>query len=188
MRGRRFERHGGGGSVPLITLVLGGARSGKSEVGEAMAALVARGGHVTYVATAVPAQGDEDFAGRIARHRSRRPADWRTIEVPLGGDLAAALGEDPVVLVDSLGAWVAGCEGFVAEGGTLVEALERRAAAGAATVLVSEEVGLGVHPETRAGRRFRDALGELNSQVAAAATDVILVVAGRSLRLEGRPL
>jgi adenosylcobinamide kinase/adenosylcobinamide-phosphate guanylyltransferase len=98
-----------------------------------------------------------------------------------GGDLPALLREHAgVVLVDSLGAWVAGTPGFAADGEALVAALARR---DEATILVSDEVGLGVHPSTEVGRRFRDALGALNQQVAATAARVVLVVAGRTLEL-----
>jgi adenosylcobinamide kinase/adenosylcobinamide-phosphate guanylyltransferase len=86
-----------------------------------------------------------------------------------------------VVLVDSLGTWVAGHAGFEADVDDLVRTLELRRADRQATVLVSDEVGLGVHPETTAGLAFRDALGTLNRRVAEVADDVRLVVAGRVL-------
>lgn len=157
----------------VITLVLGGARSGKSAVAEGLA-----GDHVLYVATAEVT--DDDFARRVEAHRSRRPASWSTVEA--GVDLPAVVASlpDQVALVDSLGTWVARCEGFAADGHELVVALQGRRSD---TVVVSEEVGLGVHPETEVGRRWRDALGEVNQQVAAAAERVLLVVAGRVLRL-----
>jgi adenosyl cobinamide kinase/adenosyl cobinamide phosphate guanylyltransferase len=159
--------------VSALTLVLGGARSGKSRVAEGLA-----GPDVVYVATA--AVTDDDFAARVARHRDRRPASWSTVES--GPDLVATIRSLPerVALVDSLGTWVARCDGFDADGGALVAALSARAAA---TVVVSEEVGLGVHPPTDVGRRWRDALGEVNQEVAAAADRVLLVVAGRTLEL-----
>lgn len=157
----------------VITLVLGGARSGKSAVAEGLA-----GDRVLYVATAEVT--DDDFARRVEAHRSRRPASWSTVEA--GVDLPAVVASlpDQVALVDSLGTWVARCEGFAADGYELVVALQGRRSD---TVVVSEEVGLGVHPETEVGRRWRDALGEVNQQVAAAAERVLLVVAGRVLRL-----
>jgi adenosyl cobinamide kinase/adenosyl cobinamide phosphate guanylyltransferase len=157
----------------VITLVLGGARSGKSAVAESLV-----DGDVVYLATATVT--DPDFAERVQRHRARRPASWSTVES--GPDLAGALhscGDRPV-LVDSLGTWLAGVDGFAADVDGLVEALRSRTAA---TVVVSEEVGLGVHPETEVGRRWRDAVGEANQAVAAVADDVLLVVAGRVLRL-----
>jgi adenosyl cobinamide kinase/adenosyl cobinamide phosphate guanylyltransferase len=84
------------------------------------------------------------------------------------------------VLVDALGPWVAGHRDFVVDAGALVEALTSRVGD---SVVVSEEVGLGVHPSTEAGRRFRDALGELNRAIADIADEVLLVVAGRVLPL-----
>jgi len=191
MRGRRVERaeECGIGRGAVITLVLGGARSGKSELAEALAARAAADSgpqpeaSVTYVATAVADAQDAEFEARLTAHRARRPSGWRTVELGLGGDLAGALGDAPVVLVDSLGTWLAGFPGFAAPLGELVRALERRRAAGRQTVLVSDEVGLGVHPETSVGREFRDALGDVNRRVAGIATRVLFVVAGRALEL-----
>ncbi len=163
-----------------VTLVLGGARSGKSAVAERLAARRAGvDGPVTYLATAVVDPGDADFGARVAAHRARRPEGWRSRDV--GADLVAALGSvEGVVLVDSLGTWVAAHPDLAIDGAALTAALAARTAP---TVVVSEEVGSGVHPETALGRRFRDVLGTLNQQVAAVADDVVLVVAGRSLVL-----
>ena len=159
----------------MITLVLGGARSGKSEVGERLAA--ALGPDVTYVATAVVDPTDDDFAVRIEKHRARRPASWTTVEA--GADLPAVLAAlDGPVLVDSLGTWVAACA--APDSDALCHALAHRPGD---TVVVSEEVGLGVHPSSEAGRRFRDVLGTVNRAVADVADDVLLVVAGRVLPL-----
>ena len=157
----------------MITLVLGGARSGKSRVAESLVV-----GDVVYVATARVT--DDDFAARVARHRARRPASWSTVES--GADLAGAVRScpDQPVLVDSLGTWIAGVDGFTVDVDGLLAALRERAAP---TVVVSEEAGLGVHPETEAGRRWRDALGDANQAVAEVADEVLLVVAGRVLRL-----
>ena len=158
----------------MITLVLGGARSGKSAVAER---LIAGSADVTYVATAVAA--DADMARRIQAHRARRPAAWRTVEA--GSAVVEAVRRAPAtVLVDSLTAWVAEADGFVVDAEGLCRALRDRAGN---AVVVSDEVGLGVHPSTEAGRRFRDALGLLNQAVAAVADDVWLVVAGRVLPL-----
>jgi len=164
----------------MITLVLGGARSGKSELAEQLAA--AEPGPVTYIATAVV--DDDDFAARVEAHRARRPPSWTTIEAGTG--LVEALGSvEGTVLVDSLGTWLAASPGFQGDVPGLLNVLRRR---DGGTVLVSEEVGLGVHPSTEVGGRFRDALGGLNRQVSALADDVLLVVAGRALRLEGPPV
>lgn len=145
----------------MITLVLGGARSGKSVVGEQLAARA--GEPVTYVATGVAT--DADMARRIARHRERRPAHWETVEV--GRDLPGALASvEGTVLVDALGTWVAGLHAFEADREALCHALVHRSGH---SVVVSEEVGLGVHPSSPVGRAFRDALGDVNRAVAAIA-------------------
>ncbi|MGE3620447.1 MAG: bifunctional adenosylcobinamide kinase/adenosylcobinamide-phosphate guanylyltransferase [Acidimicrobiia bacterium] len=162
----------------MITLVLGGARSGKSAVAEARAREA--GGGVTYLATARPLADDADWAARIEAHRARRPASWTTLEAwgtELGPILARATG---TVLVDSLGTWVAGHDDLDPDPAPVLAALVARAGT---TVVVSDEVGWGVHPATEVGRRFRDVLGEVNQAVAAVADEVVLVVAGRTLRL-----
>jgi adenosyl cobinamide kinase/adenosyl cobinamide phosphate guanylyltransferase len=165
----------------VITLVLGGARSGKSAVAERLAA--ADGGPVTYLATGSAEPSDSAFAARIAAHRLRRPTSWTTVEC--GADLAAALAAaEGLVLVDALGTWLAAHHDFDADIDALLAALRARTAP---TILVSEEVGLGVHPSTDLGGAFRDALGSLNQAVAELAGDVLLVVAGRVLPLERGP-
>lgn len=165
----------------MITLVLGGARSGKSAVAERLAGR--RGGPVTYVATAVADPGDADLARRIAAHRARRPPEWSTVEVgaDLPGVLRTTLG---TVLVDALGTWVAAAPDLAVDAGALCTALVER---DGDAVVVSDEVGLGVHPATELGRRFRDVLGELNQAVAAVADEVLLIVAGRALVLAPVP-
>jgi adenosyl cobinamide kinase/adenosyl cobinamide phosphate guanylyltransferase len=159
----------------LITLVLGGARSGKSEVAERLAGQLPA--PVLYVATAA-VDGDTDLADRVEGHRARRPSSWTTIEP--GADLSGALRSSPegTVLVDALGPWVAAHEDFAVDAAGLVDALTSRTGD---AVVVSEEVGLGVHPSTDVGRRFRDALGELNRAIADAADEVLFVIAGRVL-------
>lgn len=171
-----------GADGSLISLILGGARSGKSALGERRAA--ATGADVTYLATGVSAPDDPEFAERIARHRERRPAEWKTIEVGRAGDLVSELRScSGTALVDSLGTWLAGFQDFTVRPAALTECVLERAGRGLATVVISEEVSFGVHPASDAGRRFRDALGELNQAVAIVADDVILVVAGRALSL-----
>lgn len=124
---------------------------------------------------------EPSWGERVAAHRARRPATWVTVEVTAGGDLAGAVAGVPGdVLVDALGAWLAGCAGFAFDGPALVEALE---AGSGEAVVVSEEVGLGVHPYAPVGQAFRDALGLLNGVVSAAAAEAVLVVAGRALSL-----
>ena len=158
----------------MITLVLGGARSGKREVAEALL-----GADVTYLATGATGDDDPSWAARVDRHRARRPPSWTTVEV--GGDLAAVLRSTTGdVLVDSLGTWVAGADSFVVDVDAVCDALRARHGR---TVVVSDEVGLGVHPETEVGVAFRDALGDVNRAVAAVADEVLLVVAGRTLNV-----
>ncbi len=159
----------------MITLVLGGARSGKSELAERLAGRT--GEPVTYLATGLAT--DPDMAARIEAHRRRRPAHWSTLEC--GAELVDALGAARgAVLVDALGTWLAQLAGFEVDTEALCRALRSRAGP---TIVVSDEVGMGVHPATAAGRRFRDALGALNQAVAAVADDAFLVVAGRMLAL-----
>ena len=163
----------------MIVLVLGGARSGKSAMAERLAAALAAGSPVTVLATAVVL--DDDMAARVAAHRARRPAGWTTIES--GTELVDSLrATEGTAVVDSLGTWVAAHPGMAVDGDGLCAALVDRQGVGH-TVVVSEEVGLGVHPSSEAGRRFRDVLGELNQAVAAVADEVLLAVAGRALTL-----
>ena len=170
-----------------ITLVLGGARSGKSEVAERLA--LGLGAPITYVATGRAPEGDADWAERVERHRARRPADWATVEVRRAADLGSVLSSiTGGVLLDSVGTWLAGLADLGAGGGEAIglrDGLVARRSAARPTIVVSEEVGLGVHPSSGAGRVFRDALGTLNRQIADTADSVLLVVAGRVLALGG---
>ncbi len=160
----------------MIVLVVGGTRSGKSDVGERIAAEL--GEPVTVV---VPAEStDDEHAARIAAHRARRPSSWTTVEC--GADLVSVLRSvHGIVLVDSLGTWLSRAPDLDVDSEALVEALQARTDP---TVVVTEEVGLAVHAPTEAGRRFTDVLGALNADVARVADDVWLVVAGRTLRLD----
>jgi adenosyl cobinamide kinase/adenosyl cobinamide phosphate guanylyltransferase len=163
----------------MITLVLGGARSGKSEIAERLAS--GCGSEVvTYIATAATdlATGeDPELSARIAAHRARRPPLWRTIELGRGADLGKVIeGCDGPVLVDSIGTWVAGHDGFAVDSVSLLTAISGHRFP---TVVVSDEVGLGVHPFTESGRVFRDVVGDINRELASLADEVLLVVAGR---------
>jgi adenosyl cobinamide kinase/adenosyl cobinamide phosphate guanylyltransferase len=159
----------------VITLVLGGARSGKSRVAERIAEQLAQ--PVTYLATAEVT--DEDFAERVARHRQRRDPNWMTVEA--GTELASAVRRATgTILIDSLGGWVVVHDDFAVDIAALCTALTER---DGASVIVSEEVGLGVHPSSSAGQRFRDVLGTVNCAVAEVSDEVLFVVAGRVLRL-----
>ncbi|MCY3963287.1 MAG: bifunctional adenosylcobinamide kinase/adenosylcobinamide-phosphate guanylyltransferase [bacterium] len=163
----------------MIVLVLGGTRSGKSGVAESIAESL--GAAVTYVATAAVNPDDADHAARVAAHQARRPTHWSTVECEEPEDLPRFLGDiDGVVLVDSLGTWVARHPDLAVEADGLLDALARRTGP---VIIVSEEVGLSVHAPTELGRRFTDELGMLNQQVAAVADRVLLVVAGRILEL-----
>lgn len=162
-----------------LTLVLGGTRSGKSAVAEAIAAEA--GASVTYVATAVVNPEDAGHVARIEAHQVRRPHSWVTVECTDPHDLAPLLTRTAgVVLLDSLGTWLSSQHNFEADVAGLAAALAARPSP---TIVVSEEVGLAVHPPTELGRRYVDAMGELNQAVAAVAQRVLLVVAGRTLEL-----
>jgi adenosylcobinamide kinase/adenosylcobinamide-phosphate guanylyltransferase len=167
----------------VITLLVGGARSGKS----ALAVELGRRhpGRVTFVATCPPFDGD--LADRIARHRAERP-DWPTVEEPC--DLAGALRATGVelVVVDCLTLWVNNLlhrgDGDDVIEAHAVEAADAAAARPAPTVAISNEVGMGVHPEHALGRRYRDLLGRVNQVWAARAETTLLLVAGRAVRLD----
>ncbi|MFF7689918.1 bifunctional adenosylcobinamide kinase/adenosylcobinamide-phosphate guanylyltransferase [Streptomyces syringium] len=180
--------------LPRRTLVLGGARSGKSVEAERR---LEGFPDVVYVATGGTREGDREWAARIALHRERRPGSWRTAETC---DLVPLLAEDgPALLIDCLGLWLTDAMDSVeawddavwANGGAraLAKRVAELAAAVRATprtvVLVSNEVGSGVVPATASGRRFRDELGRLNAAVAAECEHVLLVVAGQPLPLRG---
>jgi adenosyl cobinamide kinase/adenosyl cobinamide phosphate guanylyltransferase len=122
---------------------------------------------------------DANLAARVEEHRRRRPAGWATIECGenLAGVLSATSG---TVLIDSLGPWLTGLLSINNEVSLLCDAVRARMDD---TVIVSDEVGLSVHPETEIGRTFRDELGTLNQRIAAVCDDVLFVVAGRTLRL-----
>ncbi len=173
-----------GGNASL-TLVLGGARSGKSRYAEAL--IEAHPPPWIYVATAQPL--DDEMAARIADHRSRRDGRWRTVDAP--DDLAGALAAVPAgaaVLVDCLTLWLSNrmlAEVDVdAEVAVFEQALDRRVGP---MVLVSNEVGFGIVPDNALARRFRDLQGRLNQRVAARADRVVLVVAGQPLTVKGQP-
>ncbi len=166
--------------LPKLTLVLGGARSGKSRFAEGLVA--ATGLPKTYIATAQAF--DHEMAAKIARHRSDRGAGWVTIEAPL--ELEAALCDVPaggVVMVDCLTLWLSNqmLAGLGSEG--LLSALK---GCRSPVVCVSNEVGMGLVPDTPLGREFRDAQGRLNQEVAALADLVVFVAAGLPLVLKGQ--
>jgi adenosyl cobinamide kinase/adenosyl cobinamide phosphate guanylyltransferase len=167
-----------------MTFLIGGARSGKSSLAIELAREWTRA--VTVIATAEAR--DDEMAERIRAHRDERPEDWTTVEEPL--ELARAVGavrEEDGLVVDCLTLWVANLldRGRAA---AEVEEASRVAAARAGsrngpTIVISNEVGLGIVPATELGRRYRDLLGRVNTQWASAAETAALVVAGRRLPL-----
>jgi adenosylcobinamide kinase/adenosylcobinamide-phosphate guanylyltransferase len=168
-----------------LTLVLGGARSGKSRHAEAL--LAAAPPPWIYVATAEP--GDAEMAARIAEHRHRRDRRWQTVEAPR--ELAAALLALPPgasLLIDCLTLWLSN---VLLAGGDLAAETERLEAALLAArghvVAVANEVGLGIVPDNALARRFRDAAGQLNQRLARHAGRVVFLVAGIPLEVKGQP-
>ena len=176
------------GGLPAVTLVLGGARSGKSRHAEALVTAAAAG---TYIATAEA--GDADMAARIEEHRRQRDHGgrgefWRTVEEPLGLASAIRTHAAPArpILVDCLTLWLSNlllAERVVEHEGEILCAALREA--GGPVVLVANEVGMGLVPDTPLGRKFRDEAGRLNQQVAALADRVVFVAAGLPLVLKG---
>jgi adenosylcobinamide kinase / adenosylcobinamide-phosphate guanylyltransferase len=165
---------------PRLTLVLGGARSGKSAYAEGL--VMARPGPWLYLATAEI--WDDEMAARIALHRARRPAGWITRDVPLALPEAVAEAEGPV-LVDCLTLWLTNvilAEADVAEAAARLA--DACAAAPGPVVLVSNEVGLGIVPDNALARRFRDEAGRLHQRLAALADRVVLTVAGLPLTVK----
>lgn len=156
-----------------LVLYVGGARSGKSRL--ALERARASAVRVVFIATGEP--GDDEMRDRIERHRAERPADWTTIEEPL--DVAAALArvpEDATVILDCLSLWVANGGG----GDDAIGVASRRPGL---TLVVTNEVGLGIVPDNALARAYRDELGRVNAAWAAAADEAYFVVAGRALRL-----
>ena len=165
------------------TLVLGGARSGKSAFAERLVRDTQR--PRIYVATATA--GDDEMRRRIAHHRAARGDGWRTVEEPLA--LVDALtredSNDDAVLVDCLTLWLANLFGAKSDVDRESRQLARYLREARSTiVLVSNEVGLGLVPETPLGREFRDAQGRLNQLVAASVTNVAFVAAGLPMWLK----
>ena len=170
--------------LPRLTLVTGGARSGKSGCAEGLA--TASGRPRRYIATAQAL--DAEMAARIARHRAQRGEGWITVEAPL--DLAAALAQarpEEVVLVDCLTLWLTN---HLLAGHDLADHAARLAGAlracAAPAICVTNEVGWGIVPADSLSRRFRDEQGRLNQRLAAEAGLVIAVLCGLPLVLKGQ--
>lgn len=173
-------------ALPRLTLVLGGARSGKSRHAEALVMAAAR--EALLIATAEP--GDEEMRQRIAAHRARRDPRWQVIEEPLAlaPRLCAEARPERVVLVDCLTLWLSN---VMLAGKTIEAAIAALVAALPAcagpVVMVANEVGLGIVPDNPLARAFRDHAGRLNSAIAAAADRVYFLAAGLPLILKDRP-
>lgn len=172
------------GSLPALTLVIGGARSGKSAFAEGLVTATTRPRR--YIATAEA--WDDEMRDRIARHQLDRGGDWLTVEAPL--DLPAALSSargGEVVMVDCATLWLTNHlladHGLDAQTAALVAAL---AACPAPVVIVSNEVGWSIVPENALARQFRDAQGRLNQRLAAQAGLVVTVIAGLPMVLKGQ--
>ena len=170
----------------MLTVLLGGARSGKSS----LAVEIARrtGGAVTYLATSPRIAGDADLDDRIARHIAERPAGWTTIEEEL--DLAGSIAKAPdhdVLIIDCLTTWLGnhlhhGSGEWDVSAATDAALAAVRLRAGD-TIVISNEVGLGIVPADAMTRSYRDMLGRLNQRWAAAAETALLLVAGRAIPL-----
>ncbi len=175
-------------AAPCVTLVLGGARSGKSRHAEALVrALTPPGGARIYVATAQAL--DAEMRARIAAHRDQRGPDWITLDAPL--DLVEAVRREAragrALLVDCLTLWLSNLlhagRDIPVETEALATALERPICP---IVLVSNEVGLGIVPENALARMFRDHQGRLNQRIAAIAARVVFIAAGLPITLKER--
>ena len=190
-----FLLEDGSGRSAMI-FITGGARSGKSGYAEQLA--LQGGGPVTYIATAEP--GDGEMRSRIEEHQRRRPAGWRTVEAPL--DLPAAVsaaltdGGEGTVLVDCLTVYLSNLffrmgpeAGGAVKAGDAEEEIERLALLGGAAdggrlIIVSNEVGMGIVPDSALGRVFRDAAGRANQKLAAVAETVYLCVSGIAVKIK----
>ncbi len=164
-----------------LVVITGGARSGKSRKALSLAAPFPA---KLFVATARAT--DDEMRERIARHRSDRAAEWKTIEEPL--DLAAAMRIEPdaVAVVDCMTLWLANAmESALDIGASLDGFIAAASRRGAPVIVVTNEVGLGIVPAFESGRRFRDLAGAMNQRLAAAADVVLFMVSGLELRLKG---
>jgi len=171
----------------LITLVLGGARSGKSRYAQALAE---RAAEVVFLATAQPC--DDEMRVRIERHRQERPATWKTVEVPL--ELESAVrkhgSRSSFLLIDCLTTFATNLM-LMGNGNrdVIFAHIDRVCSAlresSASAVIVSNEVGEGIIPSSEMGRHFRDLLGEINQRVARQSDNVILMVAGYPMAVKG---
>jgi adenosylcobinamide kinase/adenosylcobinamide-phosphate guanylyltransferase len=174
-----------------LVVILGGTRSGKSRFGQDRATILAAGGPIAYVATAVV--GDPELDDRIQRHRQDRPADWQTIEA--GTDLAGAIrgvAPETTILIDGLTLWaslVLGDDPSAVDavlGGPFGEVAAAIEDHDGPVVVVSDEIGLGLVPLDPLGRAFRDLLGVAHQRLVARSDEAWFMVAGRAIALPTR--
>jgi adenosylcobinamide kinase / adenosylcobinamide-phosphate guanylyltransferase len=167
--------------------ITGGARSGKSRLAEELA--LGQGAPLVYIATGMA--GDREMAERIDRHRARRGPDWRTVEEPLDltGAIGAAQGECRVILVDCITLWLTNLLLKYDDAAIVLKEVERLVrllpTLKTPLFLVSNEVGMGIVPENRLARTFRDLAGEANELLAGAADEVYVMFSGLPLKLKG---
>lgn len=173
-------------SARTVTLVLGGARSGKSRYAQELASAYRK---VVFIATARP--GDSEMRRKIAAHRRQRPAAWRTVEAPDGLDRVIQEESADVLVVDCLTLYMANVmsgrngrrRGIFHRIQQLCEAIRTSPAS---VILISNEVGSGIVPAFQSGRHYRDLLGELNQEVAQLADRVVLMIAGLAITVKDR--
>jgi adenosylcobinamide kinase/adenosylcobinamide-phosphate guanylyltransferase len=175
-----------------ITLLLGGARSGKSYYAQQLASEL--GGKVLFVATGEAL--DEEMEARIEEHKKARPKNWRTLEIPtgIGKGIEKQIGNAEVVIIDCLTLLISNLlrgepdypeaeKKVMAEINELIAAMDKL---DASFVIVSNEVGMGLVPETKLGRIYRDLLGKANQLLAQHATEVYLMVACLPVQIKGQ--
>ena len=169
----------------MLTVLLGGARSGKSALAIEVAARAST--TVTYLATSPQIPGDDDLAERIATHRAERPSSWITVEEQL--DIATALARvaTDIVIVDCLTVWTGNMlhhgrdeAAVLADGDAAISVIRGR---GLQAIVVSNEVGLGIVPVNELAREYRDVLGRVNQRWVAAADQALFMAAGRAVPL-----
>lgn len=170
-----------------LILVTGGARSGKSSFAQRIAQ--DREGRKVFIATA--RAGDEEMKLRIETHRRERPDGWHTIEEPcrLVQALQSCRGGYEVVLIDCIGFWITNLLLADTEEGEILQEVSRVLAqcrtSGSRVIMVSNETGMGIVPDNRLSRLFRDVLGKTNQEIATAADEVFFLVAGIPLQIKG---
>jgi adenosylcobinamide kinase/adenosylcobinamide-phosphate guanylyltransferase len=169
--------------LPPVTLVLGGARSGKSRWAERLVERHRRG--FVYIATA--SAGDAEMAARIKAHRDRRGSEWRTVEttIDLPGALVRETDQGDAALVDCLTLWLSNLMEDSRDPSLAADALiGALAQLGGPVVFVANELGLGIVPDNPLARAFRDHAGQLNQRIAEAADQVYFIAAGLAMRLK----